>query len=105
MKYPYQFVDQKVQDARSGQVAVQLYCYSGKINRDNLMEFCMNKNEEFPDATQYTLMIIDTREYAAFVGSPPSEYLDDENAKHIRAVYTYNPAEQSSNLDVLTGAC
>jgi hypothetical protein len=101
MKYPYEFVDQMLQDFEDSQLAVQLYCYSGKISRENLMEFCSSKNGEFPDIPLYKLMLFDQRPNAVFTAPLPEMGINQVPTGHLRAIYTYNHAEQAGDLDIL----
>lgn len=101
MKYPYEFVDQILQDFEDWQLAAQLYCFSGKIHRENLMEFCESKNGEFPDVPLYKLMLFDERQNAVFPAFIQDMRLD-EWPNHLRAIYTYNHSEHTGNLDVLS---
>ncbi|NIJ52609.1 hypothetical protein [Dyadobacter arcticus] len=101
MKYPYEFVDQMLQGSDDTQVATQLYCYSGKIGKENLMEFCTSKNGEFPDTPLYKLMIFDQRHNAIFTSALADMGVDQGQTNHLRAIYTYNHSEQTGNLDIL----
>lgn len=101
MKYPYEFVDQMLQGSDQTLLAVQLYCYSGKISKENLMEFCTSKNGEFPGTPLYKLMIFDQRQNAVFTAPLPEMGINQVPTGHLRAIYTYNHAEQAGDLDIL----
>jgi hypothetical protein len=101
MKYPYEFVDQMLQGSDQTLLAVQLYCYSGKISKENLMEFCVSKNGEFPGIPLYKLMIFDQRQYALFTAPLKEMGINQLPPNHLRAIYTYNHTEQAGDLDIL----
>jgi hypothetical protein len=101
MKYPYEFVDQMLWNTDDKQLAVQLYCFSGRISKENLMEFCKSKNREFPNVPLYKLMILDKRENATFNSGLSEAGFSQETTNHIRAIYTFNQAEQSGILEIL----
>lgn len=84
----FKFVDTKTE----GRNVMDLYAYSGTIERDALVAFCAERKRKAKGSAFYYVVIFDSAANARFPSSPfTAEYGGDEGAsKHIRAIYCFN---------------
>jgi len=101
LKFPYEFLDSKMETENNSKNKMDLYAYSGNLNLDTLSEFCKNQKAKFESGTFYYLVIFDKKVNAGFPKNPFSAAygVDEEHLKHIRAYYTFNRLNNFSKLD------
>lgn len=98
-QYPYQFVATKTESG-GYQNVMDLYAYSGEFDIANLKTFCKERKANSTARAFYYAVIFDNAANATFPSSPfTAEYgLEEQAAKHIRAIYVYNRANGHSEL-------
>lgn len=98
-KWPYQFVQSKTEQTGHMNV-MDLYAFSGNFDLEELKAFCRERKKQSPAKAFYFIAIFDSATEARFPSSPFTAHydLDDDIAKHIRAIYTFNKLNGFSEL-------
>lgn len=98
IKYPFDFIDSKIQKAGNNLNRMDLYFVKGNIKIDSLKMLCQKEKADF-EGSFYFLVVFDDRQYATFPNHPfPALFNDDPRLKHIRAIYQYNKFNGYSKL-------
>ncbi len=94
--YPYDFVNTKSED----KAEMLLYSCGDKPSTDTLVMFCKSKKEDFQNGAFHFVVFFDQKSNASFPNNPlTAGHNDEEQLKHIKAVYTYNHMNGYSKLD------
>lgn len=95
VNYPYDFVQTKAENDND----MLLYSCGDKPNADTLAMFCRDKKKEFSSGTFHFVVFFDQKSNATFPNNPlTAGHNDEEQLKHIKAVYTYNRLNGYSKL-------
>lgn len=99
-KWPYQFVGTKTEKSGNNDV-MDLYAYSDKIDTQELVAFCRERKRQSTAKAFYYLVIFDKPGNAVFPNNPfTATFNEEEETKHVRAIYCYNKLNGFSELDV-----
>lgn len=95
IKYPYDYIQSKQEDNND----MHLYSCGDKPNSDTLVMFCRDKKKGFSSGTFHFIVFFDNKSDATFPNNPlTAGHNDEEQLKHIKAVYTYNRLNGYSKL-------
>ncbi|KGF71854.1 hypothetical protein DO97_15065 [Neosynechococcus sphagnicola sy1] len=99
-KWPYQFLESKTEQTGHNNV-MDLYAFSGKFDLDELKAFCLDRKQKSTAKVFYYVVIFDNAANASFPSSPFTAKfgLEENTAKHIRAIYEYNQLNGFSELE------
>lgn len=100
-EFPYKFIETKKEERQDNSYnEMLLYTCGEKPDVENLKLFCAQKKAEFTDGTFHFIVFFDNKENAKFPNNPVTAlFMEDEDLKHIKAVYTLNNENGYSKLD------
>ena len=100
-EFPYKFIETKREERNDNSYNEMLLFTCGeKPDLENLKLFCAEKKSEFTDGTFHFIVFFDKQENAKFPNNPVTAlFMEDEDLKHIKAVYTLNNENGYSKLD------
>lgn len=94
-KFPYEQLNSKTEE----NAEMYLYSCGANPNVDTLIMFCKSKKEDFQNGAFHFIVFFDNKNNASFPNNPLiSGHNDEEQLKHIKAVYTYNHMNGYSKL-------
>ncbi len=94
-KFPYEQLNSKKEE----NAEMILYSCGANPNVDTLIMFCKSKKEDFQNGAFHFLVFFDDKKNASFPNNPlTAGHNDEEQLKHIKAVYTYNHLNGYSKL-------
>ena len=94
--YPYDYVNTKSED----KAEMLLYTCGDKPSTDTLVMFCRSKKGHFKNGAFHFVVFFDQKSNVSFPNNPlTAGHNNEEQLKHIKAVYTYNHMNGYSKLD------
>lgn len=95
-KFPYEQLNSKTEE----NAEMFLYSCGDEPNIDTLIMFCKSKKDDFQNGAFHFIVFFDKKDNASFPNNPlTGGYIDEEQLKHIKAIYTYNHMNGYSKLD------
>lgn len=94
--YPYDFINTKSEK----NAEMLLYSCGDKPNTDTLVMFCKSKKKDFQNGAFHFIVFFDQKGNASFPNNPlTGGHNDEEQLKHIKAIYTYNYVNGYSKIN------
>jgi hypothetical protein len=95
VEYPFDYLQTKTELDNE----MLLYSCGDNPNSDTLAMFCRDKKKEFSSGLFHYVVFFDEKNNATFPNNPLTAlHNDEEQLKHIKAVYTFNQQNGYSKL-------